>query len=192
MESQQVEYDLTVDDMMAFYDDALRRAPEAKRQLRYHMILTTLIAVICCFFVFYVLGVGFPPDSSYLIGTGLVVVVLLAKSWSRVHKAMLRNIRRYYDRNENRRKFGLRTVVVGPDGVTANSVLEATLTTWEAVTEIVVRHEFVFFHSDSLSALVVPRRAFADDFAFETFVEAAQTFMNNARGTYLNDTSTDS
>jgi hypothetical protein len=51
----------------------------------------------------------------------------------------------------------------------------ASLTTWEGIDRIVVTGTHAFFYLNWIAALILPRRAFADDREFEEFAQPVST-----------------
>jgi hypothetical protein len=182
MANPRADYDLTYDDAVAFFADALPRAPLTRRQLRNTRILTSVMVAGAGLALFSYLDGGFPPSPVHLAVTAVGVAAALWFSPGSLHKAQMRRVRRLFEEEGQRQRLGPTTIELRPDGVAAASPLGASLLAWAGVTEIVARPDYLFLHLNSLSALIVPRRAFADAAGFERFAEAARLFKRNATG----------
>jgi hypothetical protein len=183
MPQLRADYDLTYDDAVAFFADALPRAPMTRRQLRNTRIMTSVMTAVSGLAVFSYLDGGFPPSPVHLAITAIGVAAALWFSPGSLHKAQLRRVQRLFDEEgSQRQRLGPTTIELRPDGVAVASPLGASLLAWAAISEVVVRPDYLFLHIDSLSALIVPRRAFADAAEFERFADAARLFKRNAAG----------
>ena len=73
-------------------------------------------------------------------------------------------------------------VKVLPEGLTATSATMAALTAWEGIDRIVVTDQHAFFYLNEVAVYcILPRRAFADESEFETFVASARTYHDAAK-----------
>jgi hypothetical protein len=99
---------------------------------------------------------------------------------SSVHKQQMNQVLRLFKQEDHRKRLGPTRIELRPDGVAAASPIGATIFDWKAISEIVATNDYLFLHLDSLSALMVPRRAFADDAAFDRFADAARLYQRNA------------
>jgi len=68
-----------------------------------------------------------------------------------------------------------------PEGLTITTETTASLTAWEGVDRIVVTDTYAFFYFNKVAALILPRRAFADENEFEKFVEKARSYHESAK-----------
>jgi hypothetical protein len=177
----QAEFDQTLDDITAFYNNALPRSPVARRQKRITQIGCPLLVVGIGLLMCYLIGYGFPPPPIWLGYIGLIALAVIYFTPSSVHKQQMKQVLRIFQQEDHRKRLGPTKIELRPDGVAAASPIGATIFDWKAISAIVATSDYVFLHLDSLSALIVPRRAFADDAAFDRFVEAARQFHLNAQ-----------
>jgi hypothetical protein len=69
---------------------------------------------------------------------------------------------------------------ISPEGISQSSADSAGITMWTAVEKIAVRKDHAFFYLTTLTAYILPRRAFAHDHDFTDFVETAQQYFDAA------------
>lgn len=176
----QAEFDQTLEDVTAFYTSALPRSPVARKQRRTTQIACPLMLIGGGLLLCYFLGYGFPPPPIWMIYLGAGSLLAFYFAPNAVHKQQMKQVLRIFQQEDHRKRLGLTKIELRPDGVAAASPIGATIFDWKAISEIVATSEYLFLHLDSLSALMVPRRAFADDVAFERFIEAARLYHRNA------------
>jgi hypothetical protein len=177
--SQQVEYDTTPNDVMAFYEDAVRRSPITRRQVRHATIFGTLLAVCLTILYFTLLPAGFAPDV-VLIAPVILVVLVAVLTPGAVRKSQMRHIRRMLKDEDQRKRLGPTRIRLQPEGVITTSPIGTSVLDWSAFSEITTTSDYVFLQLDSLSAIIVPRRAFNTEAGFEDFVAAARSFKESA------------
>jgi YcxB-like protein len=176
----QAEFDQSLEDVKAFYNNALPRSPVARRQKRITQIACPILIVGAGFLLCYLIGYGFPPPPIWLIYIGVIALAVMYLTPSSVHKQQMKQVLRLFQQEDHRQRLGPTKIELRPEGVAAASPIGATVFDWKAISEIVATSDYVFLHLDSLSALMVPRRAFPDDATFDRFVEAARLYHRNA------------
>jgi hypothetical protein len=181
MKPREIEYDLAIDDVMAFYEYALPRAPAnpVSSWVRAFRYLIALIAFAQLFLFIWLDGT--PPLHSIVLVVA-VILLLILRSPRMVRRSQLRAIRKLFDREEHRKKLGYRKVIIANDGITSANQLGATVQSWQAIAEMNTTHDYLFIQEGSLDAYVVPRVVFENDSDFEDFVDAAQQLKALASG----------
>jgi hypothetical protein len=172
----EVEYDLTADDIIAFN----RYAAKGSVSARTYLCVVGLTSAAGLFVVVVVVarrvidGVWMIDLPGYGVGiVALWVLFFMLLRWrSLERKHALRAAE-----NGKLQKFTLR-----PEGIEHLSPLGAGITTWAAVKKIKATEDYLFIHISDISAFVVPKRAFQDEVAFQSFVTTAQSMHQKAVG----------
>jgi hypothetical protein len=81
----------------------------------------------------------------------------------------------------NRRLFEPKVLQVAADGLSMSDPSGTGTTRWHAVRWIVQHPEYVFFYLTDTQAVIVPKRAFADERGFDEFVDTARSYHAEAR-----------
>ena len=178
----QAEFDQTIEDIKAFYAYGLPRAPAARRQKRITQIGSAILVVGVGVLVCYLIGYGFPPPAFGWIYIGLAALGAAYLTPGMIYKQHMKQVLGLYEREDYRQLLGPTKVELRPDGVGITSPVGTANIEWSAIETIATTAEHLFLQRDSLSALVIPRRAFADAAAFDRFIEAARLYHRNAIG----------
>lgn len=87
---------------------------------------------------------------------------------------------------ENRALFAERTVRLTPAEIQTQHEHGQSGCRWTAVERIEVKEDALMIFVSSMSAILVPRRAFSDQSAFDEFVETARRYWKAVTGISLN------
>lgn len=79
--------------------------------------------------------------------------------------------------------LGWRWCSIGPEGLAYRDESGSTTLAWAAIQRIVSVEDYVFFYTTTYYALLVPRRPFANDQAFQDFVATARRYYEAAQET---------
>ena len=80
----------------------------------------------------------------------------------------------------NRTLFGKQRVTISPESISRSSDFDQTTIAWSAIERVVKDKDYVFVYTSSLTAIIVHRRAFADDVGFDEFVLKATGYHEEA------------
>ena len=180
MTPPQAEFDLGIDDIKAFFADALPRSPVARRQTISVMIVCAVGAIAGGLLLCYFTGEGFPPSGVWLFWIGLAVVLSIYFTPGTLFNQQMKRVVRLYQSEEHRKHLGPTKIELRAYGVASASPMGASIIDWKAITEIVSTPDYVFLHLDSLTAMIIPRRGFPDDASFDRFIDAARLYQRNA------------
>ncbi len=178
----QAEFDQTLEDIKAFYVYALPRSPAARRQKRVTQWGSAILIVGLGLLVFYLIGYGFPPPAFGFVYIALAALGAAYLTPGMIYKQHMKQVLGLYEREDYRQLLGPTQVELRPDAVAVTSPIGTANIEWPGIAEIATTADHLFLQRDSLSALVIPRRAFADAAAFDRFVEAARLYHRNAIG----------
>jgi hypothetical protein len=93
-------------------------------------------------------------------------------------------IKRLVRHPENKKRMlGWRRCTIGPEGVTLRDEDSSTTLAWAAVLRIAHAKEHIFFYTAAQQSIVVPRRPFTDEQAFQDFVVTARRYHDAAQET---------
>lgn len=114
---------------------------------------------------------GFGVCSFYLL---FMCVVGRGRQVSTAVKNML-------ELGENRLLFAKRKVVVKADFIEEISAYSKSQFTWKGIERVEKHQDYLYVYISTMSAILIPRRAFADEAAFEAFYQKCQAYYNAAR-----------
>lgn len=180
MTPPQAEFDQTIEDIRAFYVYALARAPAARRQKRVTQWGSAILIVGLGLLACYLVGYGFPPPALGFVYIGLAALGAVYLTPGMIYKQQMKQVLGLYEREDYRQLLGPTKVELCAEGIGITSPIGTANIEWSGISEIAATADYVFLQRDSLSALVIPRRAFADAAAFDRFVEAARLYHRNA------------
>jgi hypothetical protein len=80
----------------------------------------------------------------------------------------------------NRTLLGKQRVAISPEGITKSSDFDRTTVAWSGIERVVKDKDHAYIYTSALTAIIVPRRAFADDVVFDEFVGRATQYHEEA------------
>ncbi len=170
-DSQAVEFSLTADDYAAFNEFFFRRNWQRWRFPLLRKICLGFLAlyILLTLFTRWEIGNALVDWGDYPLVI-VILFLLLIPYWPRF--TARRQYRRALSINP---KIGARVhLEISPDGLGTTGGLADTRTPWSSIIEIAVGPAGAYLFILKNNAHVVPRRAFADEAAFDAFVAAAR------------------
>ena len=164
----EVEYSLTPEDVAAWMSDYSSGRP--RRWLPYIGLALATVPLVAEIVRLVALRAPWPIVAAFVLFIPAIFGVFLFR------KRLLRLFMRRADTPTKSQRLALR-----PEGLTITTETTASLTAWEGVDRIVVTDTHAFFYFNKVAALILPRRAFADENEFENFVERARSYHESAR-----------
>ncbi|HVC98489.1 MAG TPA: YcxB family protein [Pirellulales bacterium] len=170
----EVAYELAINDLVAFALDHQKKSPTIRRRRRVTCLLlpAVLFAVGALMLLVDVIGGAFV---SFVGAATLLLVPSLQR------RATARILAKVYAEGSNRAVLGWRRLSIGREGVVMISDLVESRIKWPAIEKIDTSNEHLFIYISSMSAHVVPIRAFASAMHFSAFVESARGYWRQAR-----------
>src|SRR5262245_13002634 len=174
-----VEYTLTPEDYAAAVHERVQNSPGKPRWAQYGSmaaIFPALLSLLSLGAMLVAQGVPWPVAAGVpLLGLllGVLCFVLLPPLIFR--RSMAGIFRRA------RIPATSMSLEVRPEGLAVTTGTTASLTIWEGIDRIVVSDTHAFFYRNNVAAHILPRRVFADERAFEEFVESARSYLAAAR-----------
>lgn len=178
-----IEHTLTKDDLCAFNIHHTRRSPAARRQYLTAWFLPAAIGLAICLGLWYLANLprGEPLKTLRALSPlflGVPVYLVLFPFWYRLKVRGL--VARMVSEGANRGLFGTHRVTLAPEGLSEVSGQGTTMTPWPVVERIVVSPDHAFIYINALAAVIVPRRAFANEADFDAFVATARRYQEQA------------
>jgi hypothetical protein len=176
----EVEYELTLDDLVAFHEYHCAHSPTIQRQ--YHRGWWRLPIIVMALWALLGWRSGafaqFAADEWYWLL--LVPVWLITYPW-RWHRAQRRAVVNLWNEGENAGSLGRQKLTITPETVMQSNAYREVRTRWEAVEKMERTEHYVFIYFSALHALILPRRAFLTDGEFLRFVGEALHFHEAKR-----------
>jgi len=171
----EVEYEVTMEDMVEFNRYHMAHSPTVRRTLRSARLLASAAFV----------GIGILISVAEGTFTGLAAFGLVSVLWFLLMPAFIvrrtiKNVRRMLSEGENRGLLGKCTLSIAVDGLRVVRETGESTFAWCAVERIVTSERHVYIYVGATSALVIPKDAFADPAGCEWFVERARAWHEAA------------
>jgi hypothetical protein len=176
-----IEFANTLDDIRAFTVYHYQHSPTVRRQKLIGQIVYTIVCVGAYSLVVLLLTgnrlATSPTTAAIYAGVGLIMaVVVFFRFRSRFEGTLTRNAEKLYKEGKNVGLFESRTITLDADGVRHESPASNSFTRWSSIEKVAVTADYLFIYYSALTALVIPRRAFADDAHWQDYVRLAQDY----------------
>ncbi len=176
----EVDFELTMADLLALSDCQAASSPTLKRQRRRARLLVPVLFILIGLLLWLISG-----DET--IGLGLAVLfTALGLIFFVRYPAMIRSrnvmlIRRMLMEEHNAALFRRRRLSITPETITEATEVHVSTWKWIAIGRVVTDRDRAFFFVTSSAAFVLPRAAFVTDEAFQEFVATAQRYRSEAQ-----------
>ena len=181
-ERMEVEFDIVLDDLVAFNEYHVSTSPTARRQFLFAWVVPPAISAGIAAIV--LVKAGSPMEPSWLFWLLLFLVVftlLYLVDFPRKRRKRIEKLaRRLLSEGKNKGILGAHRLSITPEAVRATTEFGDGVTKWPAVEKIAVTDAYAFIYVGAVNALIVPRRAFADESEFQKLVETAERFRQDA------------
>jgi hypothetical protein len=159
----ELEYDLTVEDHVEAALFHHQRSPSAQRTLRGLLIGCSA----------FIVGTSLLGGGSMLFPLALVggFVVFMKAIVPRINRQQAEAL---FREGRNRGLVGRQRLVLSRLNMTAINEVQETKTRWLGVERIVMSEHLIHIYTNSVRALLVPRRAFPSEAACEQFLSIAR------------------
>jgi hypothetical protein len=178
-----VEYEITKDDLSAFNLYHHFGSPTARRQYLRSWFLPALIGLLVCTEIWYLAdrerGTPLRTFLDLLPLFSGVPIYLIYFPWA-YRRKVRKTIAGMVSEGQNRGLFCRHRVAISPDGITESSEFGQASTAWRAVERVARNGDYAFVYTSALTAIIVPRRAFAAPTEFDEFVRAASDYREKA------------
>ena len=177
------EYELAKEDWSAFNFYHHFHSPTARRHYLRAWFSSVVGVLLVCLGISLLASLNSPtPGSTFLALLPLYSGVLFCLLWfpwayrRKVNKIVIGMI----GEGRNRTLFGKQRVAISPENISRSSDFDQTTIAWSAIERVVKDKDHAFVYTSALTAILVPRRAFADAVGFDEFVLKATGYHEAA------------
>lgn len=177
------EYELTKDDLGAFNLYHHFHSPTARRHYLRAWFMPAIVWLLVCIGIWHLADKERnTPWKTFLdllpLFSGVPLHLVIFPQWYRwkVRKIVAGMV----GEGRNRGLFSRHRITISTESVTDSGELCQTATAWRAVERVAASEEHAYIYTNALTAIIVPRRAFADPPEFEQFVRAAKDYHEKA------------
>lgn len=178
------EYEITQDDLTAFNLYHHRHSSTARRHYLRSWFIPVFLLLLVCTGIWYLADrERGTPWRTFLDLWPLFCMVplyLLYFPWAyrrKLHKIVAGMV----NEGRNRGLFCRHRTTISPERVTRVGEFGQTSVVWSAVEKVVLTDDYAYIYISAVSAIIIPRRAFADSSEFGKFVRTAGEFQEKAR-----------
>jgi len=175
-----VEFALDYQDLLAFNVYTLYESPARSSQRWTGRLILPVGFLIVAFFLF--LWNDLPTEVRYSVPA---VLLALSVGWFLFHPWMMKRryelvLRGLVGKTDDPDLFGVRRLTIQPQALTQAGEISATTRKWTGIQDIVIWKQYAFFYINAMTAFIIPKRAFANERAFDEFIDAARHFHRGA------------
>lgn len=171
-----VDYEVTIDDLLAFNLYHFNHSPTMKRQVLLGQIIFSVMIIIGFGWIIYSNNVQGLP-ALIIAGIGALFIALFVAIYPRsVRSSVRKRIKKLAEEGRNTGMIGKQTMILAPDQITVTTEAGTSTYKWTAINKIETTAEWVFIYNTAISAFTIPRRAFPSDDACQTFIETVKAY----------------
>jgi hypothetical protein len=169
----EVEYSLEIDDALAFVQYNWKYGPKELRLKRFGWIGAFLLGGML-----YLAGLDITLNGNL---SGLTILLLFLLGGTLLIQMLIpwfadRKVRRLFKRSEGKAEFQWRRLTLSSEGLHSVSEHADGIMKWPAIEKIVVTDEHLFLYTSPTAAIIVPKRAFEEEWQFTDFVDHARRY----------------
>lgn len=184
MEPREIEFTLTVDDLVALGTYTAEHHPDGRRKAEarpwtvWYMVVSAVVLAALLLFRPSLGPGGERIDAAVRTFTGILLAVVIVGVLLYLLLPILRRleVRRMLRRPEFATALVPQTLRITPLALTVVTATETQTAGWRALDRIVITADRAFLFTGPTQALIVPRRAFRDEGEFSSFVGAIQNY----------------
>ena len=188
-----IDYNISIDDVLAYNLYYASHSPQIQKILKRRKLLYVLVGVFSLLFGLLCLFIELVSSTKgdlIIYSIGLLVLGLFLSVYGLLLESMTRKnvtkevIRRYSNGKDG--VIGKHHVSITPDRMSDITEVAENNIRWDAIEQVVTTDQHLYFLRLSSSiAHIVPKKAFADDTAFNKFAETAKSYLQTASATPL-------
>jgi hypothetical protein len=168
-----IEYELNIDDLVAYNMYYYTRSPQIKRRMKIRKVIYFGTALIILFFAIYITitrSLSWPIIS---IAFGYVLFILLVAIYnfnkSMIQKRIRKELTRRYGQDRND-VIGKHEFSITQEEIKDSTEMGEQMTRWDVIEDVVETDKYLFILLHGLAeAYIIPKRAFADEAGFTQF-----------------------
>lgn len=169
----EIQNQITQKDLVDFNLYHLAHSPIIKRRRLRCFLSGVVWSILWIVFALFSGSVETAKALMPLILSGPLFMVMLLVAWRR---SVPRLIQKQLAEGTNKGLFMPYRVILLAEGIENISQLSRSFTHWKAVEKICVTQESLYVYVNAVSALIVPKRSFPNDAAFEEFVKTTKEY----------------
>ncbi len=173
-----VEYKLTADDYAALFRFHARHAPQGQPRYVGWLVLI-LLGLVAFTAIAWILRE--PNPLALPLQAWALPLLFLVYAFFYLFGRTLSERFNLTRMRKNPQFFRRVTLAISEEALTSSDESSAVTYLWHAVVRIVENVDYAFFYVSEGTACILPRRAFADEREFETFVDTARHYRREAR-----------
>lgn len=177
-----IEFDNTLDDLFAFNLYRHQTSPTLRRQRQMtHFVIAALFPVSLIGFFLFFGGRLLSGTTVILVFIALAGALLLYFFYPDGLEQRVRTLtERLYNEGKNAAMKERKAITVSAGGITYLSGLSEGKIDWRLIEKVVTVEERLFLYTGSMSAIIVPKRAFVSDSEWNTFLATVHTYHTAA------------
>jgi hypothetical protein len=173
-----ITYRMTPDDLIAFNIYSASNSPTIRAQHRNSRIIATIIpAVLILILTDY-------SNETINIYTFLFPLLASIVTFFVYNPIANHNQRKVLDKviksESSKQFFAERTVTLYPEHIQTISEMEENTMQWGTIKDVKIVPDYVYLFIDTVHAIIIPKRAFPNELAFEEFTQEAVRLQQNA------------
>lgn len=171
-----IQYDLTKDDYISFNMHHIKNSKTLKRSLYIQQYVLSLIYIIIPFILIEVTTI---PLIFWLIPF-IVIYILWIALYPRYFKGYIkRNIEKMLDEGDNKSIFGPVSLSLEESGIIETTKAGESKANWSSIERIEENKDYIFIYINSVSASIIPVRAFGDIEEKNEFLMTLKRYRND-------------
>ncbi len=168
----QIQYQLNLDDVAAYN---WHHSLNSKAANRTSKLLSAWGILLCLYIAF--------RSTEWNMSSRIIFFVIASAFWLFVYplfrrKAVERQARRLYGEGKNRDVIGNHIFAIDKDGITEISDVAESHITWSGIERIEENDKYIFLYTGSLSAHIIPKRAFVNKEEESEFIQLTRTYYS--------------
>ena len=180
-----VEYELTLEDLIAFNMYHFEHSPTMRRQLLQMRLTLSAVTVVLVLVVIYIMRqslgeTGMNLPSQVIAGGAGLILFLIYPRFARsdIRKRSAKLLRE----GQAPGSTGRVQLTLLPEGLLSRSRSGESLLRWSATEKLVMDEQHLLLYYAPLLAVIVPRRAFASAADEQQFIEAVKRYQSAGVG----------
>jgi hypothetical protein len=164
----QIEFDLNKQDYIDFNLYHAKTSQAVKKSLFFQRFGPPVLFLVLSFLLEAITVI---PLLYWLIAFSVVAVLWILFYPAYLNKILTNRISRMVDEGKNKDLLGRRVMIIDEKGIEGKSENGETRIAWSGVERIVSADHFILIYTSSISAYIIPGRAFATDQDRDAFLE---------------------
>ena len=158
----EIEFERTLEDMIEFNLFHVDNSPSLRRQIFLTRVVLSLLVFLTVLLISYNFFHDRPLTSSDYIG-GVLGGVFLFVLYPYINRySYVRRLKKLYSEGDNKAILGKHKINVSKDDLMAVTPAGESKIKWSSINKIMKNEKFIFLYISAASAIMIPRKSFAD------------------------------